>query len=111
MWMSVDAAFCYLCMKCDREQRFLTSTKREQAFISRGFTYWKETTTAFKKHMSSDCHCDTVEALIVLPKCAKDIEELQSAQQATEKAKNRKMFLLALYNLRFLARTTFGFLL
>ena len=100
--IGLDAVVCYLCMKCNREKKFLASTKREQAFISRGFTYWKEATTAFEKHMSSDCHRKAVEALIVLPKCTKDIGELQNAQCAAEKAKNRKMFLLVLNNLRFL---------
>ena len=101
--IGLDAAFCYLCMKSDREKKFLPSTKREQAFISRGFTYWKEATTVFKKHMSSDCHRQAVEALIVLLKCTKDIGELQSAQHAAGKAKNQKMFLLVLNNLRSLA--------
>jgi len=39
--VGMDAAFCYLCMKCDREKKFLASTKRDPAFISRGFTYKK----------------------------------------------------------------------
>ena len=86
--ISLDTAFCYPCMKCDREKKFLASTKREQAFISKGYAYWKEATTAFKKHMSSDCHYEAVQALIILPKCTKDIGELQSAQHAAEKAKN-----------------------
>ena len=45
-WLYYDvatpAAFCYLCMHCEAEKKFLVSTKRELAFISKGFTYWKE---------------------------------------------------------------------
>ena len=48
-----DSAFCHLCMTADYESKFLASTKRDAAFISRGFTYWKEATTAFAKHQAS----------------------------------------------------------
>ena len=99
-----DAAFCYLCIKCQMEKKFLSSTKRDPAFISRGFTHWKEGTSAFKKHTATECHCEAVQALIVLPQCCKDVGELQSAEHATEKASNRKLFVLILSNIRFLAR-------
>ena len=33
-----DAVFCYLCMHCEAE-KFLVSTKREPAFVLKGFTY------------------------------------------------------------------------
>ena len=72
--------------------------------VSRECSYWKEATTASKKDMSSDCHLEVVEALIILPKCTKDIGELQCVQRAAESAKNLKMFLLVLKNHRFPAR-------
>ena len=70
-----DAAICYLCIKCEHEKKFLSSTKREPGFISKGYTYWKAATTAFKKHQTSDCHREAVEALLVLRQCTKDIAE------------------------------------
>ena len=99
-----DAAFCYLCMCCEAEKKFLASTKSEPAFISKGFTYWKEGPKAFKTHQGSDCHREAVDALVVLPQCTKDVGELQSAEHEAEKAQNRKMLLLVLQNIRFLAR-------
>ena len=45
-----DAAFCYLCMTAEFEKKFLASTKRDPAFISVGFTNWKEAVAAFKRH-------------------------------------------------------------
>ncbi|XP_065191926.1 zinc finger MYM-type protein 1-like [Sycon ciliatum] len=99
-----DAAFCFICMQCEQQKKFLASTKREPAFLSRGFTYWKEGTAAFRKHAASDFHREAIEALIVLPSCTSDVGELQSAQHAAEKEKNRKMFMLMLSNVRFLAR-------
>ena len=51
-----DAAFCYLCMQAEHEMKFLASRKREPAFFSTGYTYWKEATTAFEKHQLSVTH-------------------------------------------------------
>ena len=99
-----DAAFCYLCMRCEAEKKFLASTNCEPAFISKGFTYWKEEPEAFKTHQGSDCHREAVDALVVLPQCMKDVGELQSAEHQAEKAQNCKMLLLVLQNIRFLAR-------
>ena len=92
-------------MRASSEGKFLTSCKREPAFISKGFIYWKEATTAFKKHQSSDCHKEATEALVILPQQIKgDIGEVLSNKHREEKALNRKMFLIILQNLSFLAR-------
>ena len=96
------SATLYLCMKCKHEKKFLSSKKREPAFIFKGYTYWKEDTTAFKKHQTSDCHCEAVEVLLVLPQCTKDIAELQSTEHAAQKTLNHHMFMIILNNLRFL---------
>ena len=85
--VSKDAAYCFLCMQCHEQNKILASTKREPAFISRGFTYWKESTSAFRKHTASDCHREAVEALVVLSSSTKDVGELHSAQHAVEKAR------------------------
>ena len=78
--VNTDVAFCYLCMYSEAENKFLASTKREQAFISKGFTYWKEGPKAFKQHRGNDCHREAVDALVVLPQCTKDVGELMSAE-------------------------------
>ena len=46
--VSSDSAFCHVCMVAEFEKKFLASTKRDPAFISTGFTYWKEAISAFK---------------------------------------------------------------
>ena len=99
-----DVALCHLCMRADQEGKFLASTKRDAAFLSKGFTYWKEATTAFHKHQSSQCHREANEALIVLPKQTCDVGELLSREHQEEKATNRRMLLKVLQNIRFLAR-------
>ena len=76
-----DSAFCYLCMKVDHQEKILASTKRDAAFLSRAFTYWKEATTAFVKHQSSECHQEASEALILLPRQSQgDVGELLSQE-------------------------------
>ena len=37
-------------MRAAQNKKFLTSTKREPSFFTKGFSYWKEATTAFNKH-------------------------------------------------------------
>ena len=91
-------------MRASKEGKFLASTKREPAFISRGFTYWKEATSAFRKHQASDCHREANEAVVVLPKQTGNVGEMLSAELRDEKALNRKVFLTLLQNIRYLAR-------
>ncbi len=69
--VELDAAFCHLCMQASFEGKLLTSTKRDPSFITKGFTYWKEATTAFRKHLQSECHKEATEALISLPQSIK----------------------------------------
>lgn len=91
-------------MKASRERKLLTSSKKEPAFISKGFTYWKEATTAFKKHQASDCHREANEAIVLLPQQVGDVGEILSAVYKEEKASNRRVFLTLLQNIRYLAR-------
>ena len=73
-------------------------------FNSRGFTYWKEVTTAFKKHQASATHCEAVEALVLLPSQIQgDIAEIYDNQCKDEKNANKEMLMHILQNVRFLA--------
>ena len=78
-------------MCCEAEKKSLASTKREPAFIAKGFTYWKEGPKAFKRHQGSDCHREAADALIVLPLCTKEVGELQSQEHEAEKARYCEM--------------------
>ncbi len=103
--VELDAAFCHLCMQASFEGKFLTSTKRDPSFITKGFTYWKEATTAFRKHLQSECHKEATEALISLPQSIKgSIGEILNEEIKEEKEMNRKSFLVILQNISFLAR-------
>ena len=90
------------------EKKLLASTKKDPAFLIKGFTYWKEATTAFQKHQASMCHKEATEALIHLPQQVQgDIGELLNKEHLAAKAHNRKMFLVILESIRFLARQGF----
>ena len=81
---------------------FLAATKSKPAFISRGFTNWKDAIAGFNSHAKSDCHKEAMQA-DQLPKNTGDVAEELNAAHSVEKANNREMFLRILRNIRFLA--------
>ena len=104
--ITLDAAFCHVCMTTsltDREP-LLKSSKHDRAFNTKGFTYWKDGTTAFKKHETSDCHREATEALLLPNQVLEDGGKLLSQTHREEKAANRRMFVMILQNITFLAR-------
>ncbi|XP_053398113.1 zinc finger MYM-type protein 1-like [Mercenaria mercenaria] len=82
----------------------VANSKAETAFISTGFSNWKDATKKFKKHENSECHKEAVERSITLPKQTKDIGETLSSAHAQEKMNNRHQLLKILRSIRFLAR-------
>ena len=98
---SIDAAFCYICMKVE-QIKYKVSTKREPAFIFKGFTNWKDATVAFNRHLKSDCHREAVE-IHELPKKTGDVGEKLSTEHKKEKELNREMLRRILQNVRYLA--------
>ena len=87
------------------EGKLIASTKKDPSFLTKGFTYWKEATTAFKKHEASQCHYkEANEAISLLPKQVGDIGEMLSKNHSDQKAANKEVFLRILQNLRFLTR-------
>ena len=86
-----DAAFCYLCMTAEHENKFLARAKRDPAFINRGYTHWKDATTPFSTHLASRCHKEAVEALELSKQSSDDGEKL-SIEHKQQKAENRAMF-------------------
>ena len=84
------------------EGKLLASTKKDTAFLTKGFTYWKEITTAFKKHETSQCHKEANKTINLLPKQVGDIGEKLNKNHSDQKAANREVFLRILQKLRFL---------
>lgn len=97
-----DAAFCHTCMRVESEKRFPASTKRDPTFIKKGFTYWKEATSAFSRYQASACQKEAASATALLQKVG-DIGELLSSAHQQQKTENRNMFPKILENLHFLS--------
>ncbi|KAL5481387.1 hypothetical protein EMCRGX_G021530 [Ephydatia muelleri] len=100
---STDAAYCYICMKAELGNKFLASTKRDPAFISKGFKNWKDATIAFNAHLRSDCHKEGCE-ILELRSTTNDVAENLSNMYKEENELNRMMLIKILQNVRFLAR-------
>ena len=101
---TTDAAFCHVCMRAQKERKLLSSHRRDLAFITKGFTNWKEANKGFSKHQSSDCHKEAIEAMCLLPaQIVGHVDELMSDEIKQQKAINRKIFMKVLENARYLA--------
>ena len=91
---------CFICCKAVKDGKVNVSKLAESSFLADGFTNWKDATTKFAKHESSDFHKRCSEALSFRV----DIGELLDRQIATEKRANREYLLKVLSTIRFLAR-------
>lgn len=105
---AMDAAYCYTCRKAD-EQNKLKSKYKDSAFISRGFTNWKDGTVGFAKHEGSDCHKEAIQVMEVLPRTTHNVGEQLSQIYATNKRINRSILLKILQNVMYLARQSIAF--
>ena len=94
---TIDTAFCHLCMTTEQKKRFLASTKRDPAFLTKGYTNWKDATTAFNTHMAIQCHKEAVAAK-ELPRQTGDVSERLRKEHEQEKVENRAMFRRILQN-------------
>ena len=82
-------------MRAEHEGKFLVSTNREPSFLGKGYSNWKEATSMFKKHQTSACYGEALEAVVTLPKqIIGDIGTVSSKENKESKAVNRKMLLV-----------------
>jgi len=82
----------------------LKATNKDLAFITRGFSNWKDATDCFCRHERSKCHLESLELMVKLPSSVHDIGEVLSTAHAHGKSTNRKILLKILQNVQFLAR-------
>ena len=102
-WLHYDAShdkiFCHVCVTAFK-QNLIASSVLELAFISRGFTNWKDA-TASKIGFPSHDRSEAVKGLLTLPANTRDVGEHLSAEHEEEKASNKNNLLKILSNLRF----------
>ena len=79
-----------------------TGNVKDSAYISTGFSNWKDATVSFAHHTDSTTHKAAVEVVITLPKTTGDVGELLSSAHAAEKESNRKCLATIAQCIRFL---------
>lgn len=103
-----DHVLCFNCMKQDRRGNLQTATKREKAFISSGFSSWKDALECFRDHESSECHKISSTHETIIPTCG-NVKEMISKAAKTEMALNRKCLIKIIECLQFLGRQGIAF--
>ena len=98
-----DSVLCYICVNASLENK-MSSAYVESAFLSKGFTSWKDATKSFSNHEQCISHKEAVLRFVKLPKETKDIGDMLSQAHADDKKDNRQCLLKILANIRFLAR-------
>ena len=76
----------------------------DQAFITRSFQNWKDTTQLFCCYEQSSCHIETAERVLTRLAIAKHIGEMLSTQVAETRRINQANLLHVLSAVKFLAR-------
>lgn len=95
-----DAAFCHNCVKACKEKK-LISSNAESAFITKGFTNWKDASVKFKEHANSKCHTDAMLVTVTL-QATPDIGEVLNRQTIKEKEQQRDVLLKILSTVKYL---------
>ena len=96
--VATDTAYCHLCLCVEFEKHFLSSTKRDPAFTSRGYTNWKDAKAAFTQRIGTACHREAVQS-DSLQKQTGDICEQLSGAHSAENTHNREMLLRILQSI------------
>lgn len=108
--VSKDVVFCLTCVEANQQTScMLAHGNIETAFISKGYSNWKDASVNLIKHETSICHIAANERVNILPSTTPDVGDMLCAQAAKEKQANRECFLKFLSNVRFLARQGLAF--
>ena len=98
-----DSVLCYNCSQAEKANLLNKAlyNKRDDLFISKGFTNWKDACASFRKYEASAYHIAAVRAM---SSPQRDVGEMLSKGYSTEKALNGQMLLVILQTLQFLGR-------
>ena len=99
-----DLAFCHTCVIAVASGKLALSTGniKDSAFISTGFSNWKDATVSFANHTDWTTHTTAVELVLTLPKTTGDVGELLSSAHAAERSQTLSVLLLLLNAFDFL---------
>ena len=80
-----DAVLCITCAQASAQKKLQWSSSSDLAFISKGFTNWKDATVKFSIHEASKCHKESVLKMVTLPSTTQNIAECWSNSLKKEK--------------------------
>ena len=89
---SNDHVLCHVCVRAVNSNR-MTVGQSDAAFITKGFSNWKDGTIAFKNHEVSSCHKEALQVIVVIPSSCPDVGAMLSRHYSDEMRNNRKFFL------------------
>ena len=92
-----DVVLCSYCAEAKKRNYFDLSTKREPAFIFKGFSNWKKALEKFQILEGSDCH-NEAKQMKILAATTDPIDEQSNSKLADQKRNNRQIFLKILEN-------------
>ena len=98
-----DVVLCSYRAEAEKRNYFGLLTKREPAFISKGFSNWKKALEKFQIHEGNDCH-NEAKQMKILAATTEPIDEQSNNKLADQKRNNTQIFLKILENLGFLSR-------
>lgn len=101
---SDDSVICITCAQASEQKKLQWASNLDLAFISKGYTNWKDATVKFPIHESSKCHKESVLKMVTLPSSTRNVAESLSNALKQEKLERRQCLLKILSNIRFLAR-------
>ena len=94
---------CFYCHTQEKRGNLKDKTNKDPAFISKGFSNWKNALVSFRDHQNSSCHKIASSYHLVVPHCA-DVGELMDNKLTDQSQVERKYLLDVIRCLRYLGR-------
>ena len=101
--LASDSVLCFKCMKSEENSYLLAERKKEQAFISLGFSNWKKARKRFAKHQGTLCHKASVTYEETVQKSGNCPEMINSSVKKEHEI-NQKCLIVIIESLQYLAR-------
>ena len=98
-----DVVLCFYCHTQEKLGNLKDQANKEPAFISKGYSNWKNALDSFRAHQKSSCHRAASSYHLVTPSCP-DVGELLDNQYNEHKKIERKYLLDVIRCLRYLGR-------
>ncbi len=96
-----DRVFCYYCSVADKRG---LKTWKDETFSKTEFCNWKKALNKCDKHEQTMSHREAIGVVVTIPSTTKNVKEMLSSSLADQRSRNKKILLVILSNIQFLAR-------